>query len=113
MNDVLPSPTSVTDTSDPDKLVEAIVRAVADAAGLSPLELRPLATVIDPDALCTLFRTNGSALVVEFRYHDFRVRVSSSGREPVMVSLECAEVDGQAAATDRTKCGMDGSSGSF
>lgn len=44
---------------DQDKsLSMAVVRAVSDAEGRDPLDLPPLATVIDPDALDALFVTD-------------------------------------------------------
>lgn len=62
----------------PDAAIEAIVNAVAAAEGTSPLELQPLARVIDPDAIGALVRT-GEDVTVEFAYCGYRVCVSGDG----------------------------------
>lgn len=66
------------------ELAEVVACAVADAKGVSPLELRPLAEVIDPDALERLVAsmggvTDGSAGTVEFTYSGYRVAVAGDG----------------------------------
>ncbi|QLG47927.2 HalOD1 output domain-containing protein [Natrinema halophilum] len=66
----------------PDAVTEAVVNAVADIDGTSPLELRPLSTVIDPDALGKLVR-NGEDVSVEFAYCGYNVCVSSIGKVTV------------------------------
>jgi hypothetical protein len=66
----------------PDSVTEAIVTAVADAEGTSPLKLQPLATVIDPDALGALVRT-GEDMTAEFTYHGYHVCVSGDGQVTV------------------------------
>lgn len=79
------NPTTTTATpnlDDENRATEAVVSAVADAKGVSPLELRPLAEVIDPDALDALFAGSRDGSVV-FTYHGFRVHVS--GDNQVMV----------------------------
>lgn len=67
------------------RLSEAVVEAVADAEGVSPLELRPpLFEVVDPDALDKLFplpsleqgRTEGH---VTFEYCGYEVTVQPDG----------------------------------
>lgn len=63
----------------PDSVTETIVCAVADAEDASPLELRPLAEVIDADALEALVR-GGGEVSVEFSYHGYRVCVSGGGQ---------------------------------
>jgi len=63
----------------PDTIIEAIVTAVADAEGTSPLDLEPLSREIDPDALDTLVRT-GEDVTAEFSYHGYQVCVSSDGQ---------------------------------
>lgn len=81
-SNVIPQPTATVLTSDirnDDKATEAVVSAVADAEGVSPLELRPLASVIDPDALNTLLRGNRGDRTIEFTYHGYRVRISGGG----------------------------------
>lgn len=70
---------STVDFDGPDSVTEAVVCAVADAEDASPLELRPLAEVIDTDALDELVRGDGE-VSVEFAYHGYRVSVSGAGR---------------------------------
>lgn len=77
---VLPSTPNV---SDQQNATEAVVLAVADAEGVSPLELQPLTTAADPDALDALFRDGRSDVAVEFTYHGYRVHVSGSGHVTV------------------------------
>lgn len=74
-----PISTSSDDRRKVDETVsEAVVSAVADATGQSPLEIPPLVETIDPDALNALFRTaNGSesGILVSFEYADCYVTV--------------------------------------
>ena len=82
-----PVATIVSDPLDePDELLSVVVSAVADAEGVSPLELRPLATAIDPDAIEALFRTATDDVSLEFGYHGYRVRVSGDERITVEVA---------------------------
>lgn len=63
----------------------ALVMAVSEATGDAPDELNPLYTVIDPDALDSLFarprqahaRVNGR---LTFEYHGYWVVISATGR---------------------------------
>lgn len=71
-------------SDDNHTITEAVVSAVADAEGVSPLELPPLATVIDPDALesfvsGTAGRPGTSSRTVEFRYIDYTVAIDENG----------------------------------
>lgn len=75
------SPVEVRATED---IGETIVEVVADLEGVDPSELTPpLYSVIDPDALESLFTsTDGDGPShghVSFRYHGYDVRVSSDG----------------------------------
>lgn len=60
----------------------AVIIAIADVTGEDPLELEPLYSAIDPDALNNLFtstrlpRHNGS---VSFNYHGFQVTINADG----------------------------------
>lgn len=72
---------------EPDELLEAVVDTVADAEGVSPLELRPLASVIDPDALDTLFPSE-TGVTLEFEYLGYRVRLSGAERITVEVARD-------------------------
>lgn len=56
----------------------AVVDAVAAAAGVSPLQLEPIATVIDPDALNAVFRDGQTGVHVEFEYCGYVVSVADS-----------------------------------
>jgi hypothetical protein len=65
-------------------VTEAILTAVATATGNDPLELPPLYSVIDPDALEALFDPpayDGSdqRLTVTFEYADCRVTAKAHG----------------------------------
>ena len=60
---------------------EAVVTAVAESTGRSPLEIDPLARTIDPDALDDLIHSadrTGSSVTVSFEYCDRRVTVTPS-----------------------------------
>ena len=64
---------------------EGVVAAASDCDPVAPDDLTPLATVIDPDALDSLFQTVGSDAdrgdgEVRFRYHGHAVTVDRDGR---------------------------------
>lgn len=70
-----------------EQAVQQVVEAVADAEGVDPLDLEPLSTAVDVDALESLFRpqlTVGSVpdpqSEVRFEYHGYEVRFSAIGR---------------------------------
>ena len=63
---------------DADSLGATIVEGVADANGVDPLDLRPLYTVVDQDALTALFRS-GATGVVTFEYEECEVAVTADG----------------------------------
>jgi hypothetical protein len=63
---------------------KAIVKAVTTATGKDPLELRPLYSAIDPDALDALFDAPAHSvskqhLTVTFEYADCRVSAKAHG----------------------------------
>lgn len=63
---------------------EAVVTALSSAMEVPRTELDPIYDAIDPDALDSLFRSNGDAPPqfdgqVGFYYDDHRVRVDSDG----------------------------------
>ena len=60
-------------------LSEAIVVAVAEREGMSPLEIPPLFETIDPDALDSLFRER-SAGRVSFEYAGYEVVICGRDR---------------------------------
>lgn len=67
-----------------DKLSQAVVETVAEAEDVDPIELTPLYTAIEPDALESLFRpraVDGGAVSgeIRFSYHEYEVRVTSAG----------------------------------
>lgn len=62
---------------------EVVVHSVAAVEGCSPLELAPLSTVVDPDALDRLFGptvegSHGDG-VITFDYHGYEVTLHSYG----------------------------------
>lgn len=57
----------------------AVVRALADFKGVDPVELDPLETAIDTDALDTLFRSERDDIWIQFRLDDLKVVVEGSG----------------------------------
>ena len=59
-----------------ETVTEAVVHAVAEQRGVSPLDLDPIATVIDPDALNALFREGLSGVRIEFEYSGSLVAVA-------------------------------------
>jgi len=61
-----------------DAVCADIVQAIADHTETDPLEMTPLATVIDTDALEALVRT-GSGVRVTFQYGDHAVDVGANG----------------------------------
>ncbi|MFP8955637.1 HalOD1 output domain-containing protein [Natrialbaceae archaeon A-CW3] len=79
MNTTATTTISTVSSDNPDEVIESVVTAVADAAGVSPLHLPPLLKVIDPDALDRIVRTGSQDLTVEFTYNSYRVRVSGDG----------------------------------
>lgn len=84
----------VLDVSDDSSASTAVVSAIADAEGISPLDVRPpLASVIDSDALDRLVAsmtgwTDEPSGVVEFMYNGYVVSVTGNG----VVSVN--EIDG-------------------
>jgi hypothetical protein len=59
-----------------DSAHEAVIHAVADARGVSPLELEtPLFEVIEPDALDRLVDSGTPGLTITFEYEDCIVTV--------------------------------------
>jgi len=60
-----------------DSITGDIISAVADEAGVDPLELPPLYTAVDGDALATLCDTprKNTPLTVEFEYAGYLITV--------------------------------------
>ncbi len=61
---------------------EAVVDVASAVSGVEPTDLDPLYHALDPEALDDLVSSGGTAagdLVVEFTFHDHRVRVHESG----------------------------------
>lgn len=54
-----------------------IVQRVAEKTGREPSEMEPLSTVVDTDALNTLFQ--GASGSVSFLYEGYRITVSADG----------------------------------
>lgn len=77
--------TTTTVSANSGSVCEAVVEAVAEVQGISPLDVRPpLYEVVDPDSLDELF-ASGSATAdrtagrVVFPYGDYEVTVSGNG----------------------------------
>lgn len=57
-----------------------VIQTVADAKGSDPVELRPLADVIDPDALDALFTPRSDTKkTLQFEYEGYTVTVTHEG----------------------------------
>ncbi len=75
------SGTAVSFEFDPtdDNIIVEIVEAVAAATGNGPMELPPLGTVIDPDALETCIRSGNDSVEISFEFSDQQITVTASG----------------------------------
>lgn len=62
-----------------EELAVEVVEVVADAKGVDPFDLGPLAEAIDPDALDALVSHAPGALRIEFEYEDRTVTVDADG----------------------------------
>ena len=80
MSKTSPSQTVAQSASRSEAVTEAVIGAVADEEGVSPLQLEPLATVVDPDALNALYADDRPGVKLEFSYHGYRVSVDVDGR---------------------------------
>lgn len=80
VNKTSPIQTAARSASRSEPVTEAVVGAVADEEGVSLLQLEPLATVVDPDALNALYSGDRPGVKLEFAYHGYRVRVDVDGR---------------------------------
>lgn len=68
------------DPSIQDDIGWAVVTAVAEAKNIDPMELEPpLASVIDPDALNSLFKKDLKIGHITFRYSDCEITIHSDG----------------------------------
>ena len=79
-------------TTGVESTTQAVVSAVATERGVDPIDLEPLYTVLDPDALDALFQRDGSGATqgsarVEFTYAGCEVCVAADG------SVETAVLD--------------------
>ncbi|MDS0295790.1 HalOD1 output domain-containing protein [Halogeometricum luteum] len=70
-----------TDEPPREPLLHEIVSRVAAANDCEPLDLRPVSSVVDPEALEALFTTSETAVTVNFPYGGGLVRVSEAGVE--------------------------------
>lgn len=61
-------------------ITETIISELADQEGVDPLELEPLYTSIDPDALQTLYEPPNDVHRVEFEYADYKVTIEDEGQ---------------------------------
>ncbi len=80
---------SVSHVAEDERVTQTVLRAVADAKGVDPVDLDvPLNTVVDPDALDALLRSRPgerqhSASRVQFTYSGYEVSVHGTGRVAV------------------------------
>lgn len=58
---------------------EVVVRAIAQAKGVDPLEIPSLYGIVDPEALDTVFKGSGESYV-QFPFCGYTVTVVSDGR---------------------------------
>ena len=65
--------------SEPGRVAEAVVYAVAEAAGAEPLSIEPIYDSVDPDALNALVEHGPDDLVVSFSHHGVPVEVFGDG----------------------------------
>lgn len=97
MISVTPSTDDGTTTTDSDAVCETIVTAVADAKGVSPLEVSPpLYEAIDPDAIQAVLASmqsppEESVGTLQFPYSGYDVTVTEDGR----VSIDPHDPDRQ------------------
>lgn len=64
---------------EPDRVSEAVVHAIADAADTDPLSIEPIYESVDPDALDALVRSGPDDLSVSFSHHGVPVDVFGDG----------------------------------
>lgn len=83
MNETASLQTAAGSVQEREATTENVVTAVAEAEGVSPLDLDPLATAVDPDALNALYRDGRRGVAVEFAYQGYEVTVSADGRVSV------------------------------
>lgn len=82
------------DTSTQNDIGWAVVTAVAKAKNIDPMDLEPpLASVIDPDALNSLFKKDLRIGHITFQYSDCEVTIHSDGT--VNVDPDVLSIDGQ------------------
>lgn len=74
------------------RISERVVRSVAAAKNEDPAEMRPaLYDAIDPDALDTIFESDGVS--VAFTWHHHRITIDETGTIDV-VPVECRQPTG-------------------
>jgi hypothetical protein len=78
-----------------DSPAEAIITALADAAGIEPVELPPLYDYVDFDALNSLFErqqpTTDTDIILSFQIETWNVFVRADGRIRVCDATEQTE----------------------
>lgn len=61
-------------------ITDTIITEVADTKGVDPLELKPLYTSVDPDALRAIVEPPNDVSQVEFEYAGYEVVVQDENR---------------------------------
>lgn len=91
-----------------DRLGPQLVRAVARARGVDPMELQPVHESVDVEALSTLFRPDAGGQQDDFASFTVArcdVTVFASGR----IDVEPPDADPARGSTRRSDGGVDGS----
>lgn len=66
---------------EPDSICLTIVTTIAEKEGVDPLDLEPLHSALDPDALRKLLdRSFNPDLRVQFQYHGYEVTAIGDGQ---------------------------------
>lgn len=68
----------------PDSIWLSIVTTIAEKEGVDPLDLEPLHSTVDTDALRNLLNGNANQyLQIKFQYHGYEVTAASDGQVTV------------------------------
>jgi hypothetical protein len=94
----------MTQTSAAEDLCVDIVREVARLTQTDPLDLSPIAEVVDTDALAELLRSakGDQELVVSFQYEGFEIAAYSCGKFRITEQDNCSHHDERATPAQLT-----------
>lgn len=85
------------------ELTSTVVSAVAEAKGVDPLELEPLYSYVDPDALNRLFRPSDRSTSIEFRFQFADCVVEIGGDREVTVTPPAAADESRSAVVSHAE----------